>query len=123
MSATSRGYGQLAESVLAVLRAADEPLSAGEVRDRLAGGDLAYTTVLTVLTRLCQRGDAVRHARSPRRVRFAPAPMTAQDVSDQMHQLLPRGNDRQAVLLRFAGDLDDDDARALRAALERHGRR
>lgn len=123
MHGTGRGYGQLADSVLAVLRAADEPLSAGQVRDRLAGGDLAYTTVLTVLTRLCQRGDAVRLEQSPRKVRFAPAPVTAQDVSDQMQQLLHRGQDRRAVLLRFAGDLDDDDAEALRAALERHGRR
>jgi predicted transcriptional regulator len=41
--------------VLAVLRAAGTALSPGQVRDRL-GGDLAYTTAVTILSRPRAKG-------------------------------------------------------------------
>ena len=45
-----RASGSLESEVLAALWAADKPLTAGEVVDTL-GGDLAYNTVQTILTR------------------------------------------------------------------------
>ena len=41
--------------MLAVLQAAGRPLPPGEVRDRVGGG-LAYTTVVTILSRLHAKG-------------------------------------------------------------------
>ena len=46
-----RGAGELAGQVLGILQAAHEPLSPAAVRERL-GGELAYTTVVTILSRL-----------------------------------------------------------------------
>src|SRR5690242_11894102 len=46
-----RGPGELEALVLSALREAGRPATAGWVRERL-GGDLAHTTVITILTRL-----------------------------------------------------------------------
>jgi predicted transcriptional regulator len=55
--------GPLGAEVMAVLWSAGEPLSVRAVLDRLNHGRserLAYTTVMTVLTRLAERGAATR---------------------------------------------------------------
>ena len=56
-AAGRRAAGELEAAVLAVLQAAGSALSPGDVRDRL-GGDLAYTTVVTILSRLHDKGSA-----------------------------------------------------------------
>ncbi|MGW7099589.1 BlaI/MecI/CopY family transcriptional regulator [Streptomyces sp. NPDC054883] len=62
-----------------MLWSTDEPLTARQVRERLPGG-LAYTTVLTILSRLHEKGMLLRHregrgyadgGRSGRRARSA----------------------------------------------------
>ena len=58
MTDQRREPGELEAEVLAALWAADGPLTAGDLVDAL-GRDLAYNTVLTILTRLHQKG-AVR---------------------------------------------------------------
>ncbi|MFB7511435.1 BlaI/MecI/CopY family transcriptional regulator, partial [Streptomyces broussonetiae] len=55
-----RARGELESSVLAALWAADGPLTARQVLERLPG-ELAYTTVLTILSRLYDKGMLVRH--------------------------------------------------------------
>ncbi len=50
-----RAAGELEAGVLAVLQAAGQPLPPGEVRERVGGG-LAYTTVVTILSRLHAKG-------------------------------------------------------------------
>src|SRR5260370_25177385 len=54
-AADRRAAGELEAAVLAVLQAAGLPLSPGEVRERVGGG-LAYTTVVTILSRLHAKG-------------------------------------------------------------------
>ena len=54
-----RGQGELEVQVLSALREAEGPATAGWVQDRL-GGDLAYTTVITILTRLLAKGAVTR---------------------------------------------------------------
>ena len=50
-----RGAGELEAAVLEVLQRGGSALSPGEVRE-LIGGDLAYTTVVTILSRLHAKG-------------------------------------------------------------------
>ena len=57
-----RGPGHLEQEVLGILAAAARPLTPGEVRDRI-DRDLAYTTVMTVLSRLADKGSAAREPR------------------------------------------------------------
>ena len=65
-----RGAGELASEVLGILQSAGEPLAPADVRERL-GGDLAYTTVVTILSRLHAKGVLDRE-RAGRAFRYSP---------------------------------------------------
>jgi predicted transcriptional regulator len=119
--ATSRrGAGELEHAVLAVLWSADSALSPGEVRDRL--GDtheaegLSYSTVVTILTRLHDKGALSRH-KDGRAFRYAPVADAAGLAARRLSALLDRQSDRQAVLARFIADLSAADEALLRGLL------
>lgn len=59
---TRRARGALEAEVMGVLWTAGEPLTPDQVRRRLPG-DLAYTTVMTILVRLVEKGAASRRDR------------------------------------------------------------
>src|SRR5260370_13995154 len=65
-----RAAGELEAGVLAVLQAAGRPLSPGAVRERV-GGRLAYTTVVTIMSRLRAKGVLERRTAS-RAYAYAP---------------------------------------------------
>jgi predicted transcriptional regulator len=117
MESERRGRGDLKQQVLAVLLAADGPLTPGQVRDGL-DADLAYTTVMTVLNRLCEQGLAARR-RAGRAFAYTAVADEAEVTARQMRRLLESGGDRVAVLRRFIGVLSDDDERALVELIER----
>jgi predicted transcriptional regulator len=120
MSASSRRKpGELEAEVLAVLWHADEPQSPGQVRDALTA-ELAYTTVMTILTRLHDKGSVTR-SRAGRAYVYSPAFEQAEVAASQMRSLLDRSDDREAILTRFVGILSTDEERTL-AKLLRHGR-
>jgi predicted transcriptional regulator len=107
-----RGAGVLEQEVLAVLAAAkDTALTPAEVRDAL-GGDLAYTTVMTALVRLCDKG-AVSRERVRRGYAYRMIADTATLTARQMRRLLDRDADRPAALARFVAELGPDDERLL----------
>jgi predicted transcriptional regulator len=111
MFARRRPRGTLEQEVVAALAAADTPLTPGQVRDEL-GGDLAYTTVMTVLARLHDKGGVVR-TRSGRAYAYSLVVDEAEITARQMQRLLDAGDDREAVLSRFVGALSDEDERIL----------
>ena len=106
-----RGAGELESEVLATLHAADRPLTPGEVQ-RALGSDLAYTTVMTTLTRLHGKGLAARVS-AGRGFVYSPAASEAAIVARQMHALLAGGTDKAAVLAQFFDGLDADEEQAL----------
>lgn len=103
--------------MLAELWRSDSAMTPQEVRDRLPG-DLAYTTVMTILTRLHEKGLAVRE-RDGRAFRYRPAQDAAEFAALRMQEALEAGTDREAVLTRFATSLSAADTRVLAAALQR----
>ena len=115
-----RGPGELEHAVLAVLWSADSALSPGEVRDRLrnaGAGELSYSTVVTILSRLHDKGVLDRR-RKGRSFRYSPvvadvAGLAARQLSD----VLNRHDDRAAVLTRFVAGLSDSDEELLRSLL------
>ncbi|MGY5049710.1 BlaI/MecI/CopY family transcriptional regulator [Streptomyces sp. 900105755] len=113
-----RARGELESGVLATLWAAAEPLTARQVQERLPG-DLAYTTVLTILSRLHDKGVLVRH-RAGRGYAYAPVRDEASDTAQRMHTLLERGSDREAVLSRFVSELSAEDEQLLQRLLGEH---
>ena len=106
--------GELERSVMECLWSAEGPVAAPALRDEL-GGDLALTTVHTVLTRLEQKGFVVHDGGRPRR--FRPRASRAEHAAELMHEVLGRAGDRQAVLARFVGTVDPEEARLLRELL------
>ncbi|GAA0351229.1 BlaI/MecI/CopY family transcriptional regulator [Streptomyces turgidiscabies] len=110
-----RARGELESGVLAALWAADEPMTARQVLERLPG-DLAYTTVLTILSRLHDKGMLVRHP-AGRGYAYAPVRDEASDTAVRMHSLLERGSDREAVLSRFVSELSPEDEQLLHRLL------
>ena len=124
-----RARGALESAVLAILWQAGVPLSPAEVRERLAahrGGDdadaeeLAYSTVVTILTRLHEK-NALSRARDGRAFRYAPVADEAGLAARRLSALLDQAPDRDAVLSRFVEDLTDRDERILRELLGARG--
>jgi predicted transcriptional regulator len=112
-----RPRGILEQEVVAALAASLDPMTPAQVRDQL-GGDLAYTTVMTVLARLSDKGLVTRE-RAGRAYEYTAVRDEAEVTARQMQRLLDAGDDRAAVLSRFVGVLSDDDERLLIDLLRR----
>jgi predicted transcriptional regulator len=116
--APRRPAGALEAEVLAVLRAAQVPLSPGQVRARLAvrpQGELSYSTVVTIMSRLHAKGLLARE-RAGRGFAYTPVD-AASLAAGQMSRALDRGADRRAVLTSFVSGLSGRDTRLLRRLL------
>jgi predicted transcriptional regulator len=111
-----RRQGELEAQVLSALREADGPATAGWVQERL-GGDLAYTTVITILTRLLAKG-AVTRERTGRSFLWTPVSDEAGLAARKMRRVLDGERDRKAVLVSFVTSLDPDDERVVRELLD-----
>lgn len=112
-----RGQGELEALVLSVLRETDGPATAGRVQEIL-GEDLAYTTVVTILTRLLAKG-AVTRERAGRSFAWTSASDQAGLAAHRMRRVLDAESDREAVLASFVTGLGPDDERLLRELLLR----
>jgi predicted transcriptional regulator len=107
----------LESQVMATLWAAGKPVTPAQVQAELPEG-LAYNTVQTILIRLLDKGFALRR-RAGRGHVYWPAQDAATAAATKMRSVLDGRGDRQAVLRRFADDLDEADAAILRTLLRR----
>jgi predicted transcriptional regulator len=110
-----RPRGGLEREILACLAAADAPLTPAQV---LASVDeeLAYTTVMTTLSRLHEKG-ALQREPAGRAYAYSLAvdPDGARNiaVAQRMRRLLDTGGDRAGVLAHFVADLQPEDEQLL----------
>ncbi len=120
MGAQGRSRGSLEHEVLACLGASNEPLSVQQVLDDVDPG-LAYTTVMTTLSRLHAK-NAVARRLSGRAYQYSlpggPDAARASMTARSMHRLLQAGNDHRGVLTKFVAELSPDDEALLRRMLE-----
>lgn len=115
----ARARGSLEREVLLCLAAARAPLTAAAVQAEI--GDLAYTTVMTTLSRLHAKG-AIERTLQGRAYEYtlvggtkaAQTNMTAH----QMLKLLDEESDRASVLTRFVAELKPEDEALLAGLLE-----
>jgi predicted transcriptional regulator len=114
-SGARRAAGELEAAALGVLQAAGSPLTPAQVRDEL-GDDLAYTTVVTILSRLHAKGVLTRH-RSGRAFSYAPVADEPGLAARRMRRVLDAESDREAVLARFVSGLRPEDEQTLRRML------
>lgn len=112
-----RGQGELEAQVLAVLHSANGPATAGWVQEHLDGG-LAYTTVITILSRLYAK-NAVTRSREGRSYTWTSASDEAGLAALRMRRVLDGERDRDAVLAHFISALSPGDEERLRALLAR----
>jgi predicted transcriptional regulator len=115
MMVRRRPDGALETEVLRVLWRATSPMSPGEVRDAL-GGDLAYTTVMTVLTRLHEKRLVHRSARG-RAFEYGSAVTESELTARRMEEALSTTDDRAGALSGFVGRLSKRDIAMLRRAM------
>jgi hypothetical protein len=133
-----RAAGALEAEILAILREADGPLSPGEVRRWLTPrqpasgqaatvqpgngqpadgprGELSYSTVVTIVSRLHAKGLLARQ-RAGRGFTYTPLD-DASLAASRMSQVLGSEHDHDAVLSRFVSGLSSRDTRLLRELL------
>lgn len=110
-----RPAGALEAEVMTVLQRVGRPLNAADVQALLAS-DLAYTTVVTILSRMHGKGVLTR-AKEGRSYRYAPVSDEAGLVARRMHRTMAEA-DHEAVLARFIDSLSEQDERLLRDLLD-----
>jgi len=110
-----RPGGTLEAEVLSLLQTSDQAQTPGEVLERLGDG-LAYSTVVTVLSRMFDKGLLTR-SKQGRAYAYAPVADAHGLTARRMHQVLESDSDRAAVLSRFVEDLPARDEQLLRQLL------
>jgi predicted transcriptional regulator len=113
--------GELERAVMDALWDGGTPISAGELRDKLAatrtsGKTPALTTILTVLSRLEAKGFVGRD-RDARPHLYYAALTRAGHVADLMREVLESSSDRTEALAYFVGSVDESEAEMLRRLL------
>ncbi len=112
---TRRADGTLETDVLRALWSLDRPASPSDVIDEM-GTDLAYTSIATILGRLCDKGLANRK-RSGRAFEYEAATSEADLTARRLRSILDAASDRGSALAGFAQSLDPADAARLAAIL------
>ena len=110
-----RASGELEAAVLAALQAAGRALTPAEVLDRVGGG-LAYTTVVTILSRLHVKG-VLERKKTGRAFAYAPVADEPGLAARRMARVLDGEADREAVLARFVSGLSGSDEQLVRRML------
>jgi len=117
-----RGLGDLESEVMYRLWRWDRPATVRDVVDDLnTVRPLAYTTVQTVMENLFRKGW-LRRTSQGRAHRYEPTITREAAAARLMREALSAGEDHQAVFAHFLAQMDEDEARALRAALRRRRR-
>ena len=83
-----RRFGELEAAVLAALWASPEPMSPASVQEAI-GGDLAYTTVMTILVRLQAKG-VIERSKVGRAYRYRPVYSRQSAVTQAVGDMLER---------------------------------
>lgn len=123
MTTRTRDRGELEGEVLRLLWASEEPMSAKSLQALFTGHVPAYTTLMTILSRLEQKGHVVRVGDSPRKIKFVAAQSGGDHAGTSMMSALDHASDRREALLAFAGNLAEDDIELLRSALRSNRKR
>lgn len=112
-----RKLGDLEALVMEQLWASSDPLSVRHVLEALPDGrNRAYTTVMTVLDNLFQKGF-VQRERVGRAYVYKAAQSRAEHTAEVMEEALSRGGDRGAALMHFVDQLTPEEAAQLRVVL------
>lgn len=114
-----RLFGQLEAAVMQVLWKSAKPALVRDVLEELQRDrEIAYTTVMTVMDNLFQKGILERD-RQGRAYRYRPVRTREQHTADLMEEVLSTGGDSGASLMHFVEQMPAADVAQLREVLER----
>lgn len=113
--AERRAMGALEATVLTCLWRSDDALTPSEVIEAMDDPP-AYTTVMTILTRLWRKGLVGRELRG-RAYAYQAVVSEAELAAQRMRATLLKASDRQDALSHFVGTLTKREERALRRIL------
>jgi predicted transcriptional regulator len=108
--------GELEERILAVLLAKDQAMTGREVHDNLGPPARAYTTVMTVLNRLVDKG-LVERVNEDGIHRYEVAGGVDRLTAKEIDKLLARADDPRQVLAYFVEEIHDEALLAELAAM------
>lgn len=110
-----RSFGELELAIMDLAWDASRPMHPGEVQGKLRPEHaVAYTTVLTVMTRLHDKGWLTRE-KEGRGYSYWPTVSRAEYAAGLMSQALAIGGDDATTLALFAGQLSPGDRQQLQA--------
>ena len=114
--------GELEARVMDTMWSADDALTPGQVNERLSPERrLAYTTVMTILTRLWNKGLLDRERRG-RAFAYRPVSTKAETTARRMREILESSGDRSEALASFLGTITGAERAQLRRLLGRRSR-
>ncbi|WP_326836433.1 BlaI/MecI/CopY family transcriptional regulator [Amycolatopsis rhabdoformis] len=111
-----KGPGELEAEVLAVLLRRGQA-SATQVRESLGDTSLAYTTVVTILSRLFDKGVLTREKQG-RMFAYSPVDDAPGLAARRMSAVLDSEHNRKSVLAKFVSTLSPADEHALLQLLQ-----
>lgn len=111
-----RKPGELESEVLGCLWDRPDGLSSGQILALLGDDSLAITTVLTVLSRLCEKGLAQKTQGSGRTLLFKSTETREQHVAKQLLEAMSEANATE-VFSHFASGLTPAQLAKLRSVL------
>lgn len=113
------GSGELENLVLDVVWAAQGPVTPRDVHEALSKKrKLAYTTAMTILVRLCEKGLLEREP-AGRAFAYRPRISREQRAASRMSDALTAAGDPALALTHFVKALPQDQLDELRSALRR----
>lgn len=115
---TQRNRGELEADIMTILWQSDAPMTTKEVQARFTEKVPAITTLITVLDRMCAKGQVVKESVGGRSQTFAAAQSRIAHVTNTMSSALQSADDHVAALLLFAGTLSEEDRAFLRKAID-----
>lgn len=119
MSKKTRQQGELESMVLDALWSANGPLTSLQILDAVGpDGELAQTTILTVLSRLADKGIVKRETGEGRSLLFSTVLSREQFAADSMLKVFSAAGDSTLALSHFADGLNPSQLEALRKALK-----
>jgi predicted transcriptional regulator len=123
MTKRNRNQGELESAVLDVLWAASDAipgsqLSSQEILERLApNGELALTTVLTVLSRLVDKQLVLRQPGPGRSLLFSPATSKAEHDAGLLLKIFEASDNPMLAFSHFAKSLDPQQLSQIKRSL------
>ena len=116
---TQRNRGELEADIMTILWQNNVAMTAKEVQAQFTEKVPAITTLITVLDRMCAKGQVVKNSTGGRSQTFAAAQSRIDHVASTMTSALQSADDQVAALLHFAGSLSEEDRAFLRKAIDK----